>query len=204
MDATIKCVVVGDGAVGKTCLLISYASNTFPEDYVPTVFDNYNANVTFEKKQVSLGLWDTAGQEDYDRIRPLSYPDTDVFLVCFSVVNPNSYDNVTTKWVPELKHHCASAPIVLVGTKIDLRTDEETLKKLSTKDLKPLTTEQGFKLKEEIGAYSYVECSAKTQEGLKIVFNDAIDAVLKKQAASQPVNTSAKPKPKGGKGCLMM
>jgi len=196
----IKCVVVGDGAVGKTCLLISYASNTFPEDYVPTVFDNYNANVVYNnKKQVSLGLWDTAGQEDYDRIRPLSYPDTDVFLVCYSVVNPNSYDNVTTKWVPELRHHCATAPIVLVGTKIDLRNDEETLKKLSQKDMKPINQEQGLKLCEEIQAFSYVECSAKTKDGLKVVFNDAIEAVMKHNSSSTSSTTGKKKKP-----CLVM
>ena len=64
---------------------------------------------------VSLGLWDTAGQEDYDRLRPLSYPQTDVFLICFSVVSPSSFENVTSKWCPEIKHHCADAPILLVG-----------------------------------------------------------------------------------------
>ena len=82
---TIKCVVVGDGAVGKTCLLISYTTSKFPADYVPTVFDNYAVTVMIGDEPFTLGLFDTAGQEDYDRLRPLSYPSTDVFLVCFQL-----------------------------------------------------------------------------------------------------------------------
>ncbi|ELK27243.1 Rho-related GTP-binding protein RhoJ [Myotis davidii] len=83
----LKCVVVGDGAVGKTCLLMSYANDAFPEEYVPTVFDHYAVTVTVGDKQHLLGLYDTAGQEDYNQLRPLSYPNTDVFLICFSVID---------------------------------------------------------------------------------------------------------------------
>lgn len=94
---TIKCVVVGDGATGKTCMLISFSTNTFPSEYIPTVFENYTANVLFEGEPIYLGLWDTSGQEDYDRLRPLSYSGADVFLICFSVDNRNSFLNVKQK-----------------------------------------------------------------------------------------------------------
>ncbi|CAR24110.1 Cell division control protein 42 [Lachancea thermotolerans] len=175
---TLKCVVVGDGAVGKTCLLISYTTNQFPADYVPTVFDNYAVTVMIGDEPYTLGLFDTAGQEDYDRLRPLSYPSTDVFLVCFSVISPPSFENVKEKWFPEVHHHCPGVPCLIVGTQIDLRDDKVIIEKLQRQRLRPISAEQGERLARELRAIKYVECSALTQRGLKNVFDEAIVAAL--------------------------
>jgi small GTP-binding protein len=188
----IKCVVVGDGAVGKTCLLISYTTNAFPGEYIPTVFDNYSANVMVDGKPVNLGLWDTAGQEDYDRLRPLSYPQTDVFLIAYSIISPSSFDNVKSKWYPEIQHHCPGVPIILVGTKTDLRNDQGTIAQLQSKGMSMVTAQQADERVKEIQAVQHMECSAMTQEGLKAVFDEAIRAAL------------SKPVIKKKKGCILL
>ncbi|THU57159.1 hypothetical protein C4D60_Mb03t00580 [Musa balbisiana] len=187
----IKCVTVGDGAVGKTCMLISYTSNTFPMDYVPTVFDNFSANVVVDGNTVNLGLWDTAGQEDYNRLRPLSYRGADVFLLAFSLISKASYEN----WIPELKHYAPGVPIILVGTKLDLRDDDQFL--IDHPSAVPISTAQGEELRKLIGAPAYVECSSKTQQNIKAVFDAAIKVVL------QPPKQKKKKK-KSQMGCYIM
>ena len=136
-------------------------------------FDNYTANVYVDSRPISLGLWDTAGQDDYDRLRPLSYPDTDVFLLCFSVVNPNSFANVADKWAPDIAHHCPGVPKILVGTKLDLRDSQADIERLRERHQSPITQQQGEAMRKKIRAAAYMECSALTQAGLRDVFDEA-------------------------------
>lgn len=173
-----KLVIVGDGACGKTCLLIVFSKDQFPEVYVPTVFENYVADIEVDSRQVELALWDTAGQEDYDRLRPLSYPDTDVILMCFSIDSPDSLENVPEKWTPEVRHFCPNVPIILVGNKKDLRNDPATISELAKMKQRPVTTEEGRAVAEKINAYQYLECSAKTKDGVREVFETATRASL--------------------------
>ncbi|XP_038889516.1 rac-like GTP-binding protein ARAC7 isoform X2 [Benincasa hispida] len=172
----IKCVTVGDGAVGKTCMLICYTSNKFPTDYIPTVFDNFSANVSVDGNIVNLGLWDTAGQEDYSRLRPLSYRGADVFVLAFSLISRASYENILKKWMPELRRFAPNVPIILVGTKLDLREDRRYANEQMGYDV--ITSSQGEELRKQIGASAYIECSAKTQQNVKAVFDTAIKVVL--------------------------
>jgi len=181
----IKVVVVGDGAVGKTCMLISYAKNAFPNEYVPTVFDNYSMNIIVDNKPYDLGLWDTAGQAEYDRLRPLAYPQTDCFIICFSVMSRTSFENVESKWAEEIDHHATVAPRLLVGTKIDMRNKEEELAKLRA-DKKPVTLEEGQALAKKIRARKYLECSALTQQGLAQVFEEAVRMAVTKEVITEP------------------
>lgn len=124
----------------------------------------------------TLGLFDTAGQEDYDRLRPLSYPQTDVFLVCFSVTSPASFENVREKWFPEVHHHCPGVPCLIVGTQTDLREDQSVRDKLAKQKMTPVRKEDGERMAKELGAVKYVECSALTQYKLKDVFDEVREA----------------------------
>merc|ERR1711939_487847 len=177
-----KLVIVGDGACGKTCLLIVFSKGTFPEVYVPTVFENYVADVEVDGKHVELALWDTAGQEDYDRLRSLSYPDSHVILICFAIDTPDSLDNVMEKWISEVLHFCSGLPIILVGCKKDLRNDPKVTEELRRTSQRPVSRQDGQQVADKIGAARYLECSAKTGEGVREVFETATRLALLKSS----------------------
>ncbi|CAG5135972.1 unnamed protein product [Candidula unifasciata] len=166
---SIKCVVVGDGAVGKTCMLVAYATNTFPVEYVPTVFDNYAVTVTVRGEAYTLCLYDTAGQTEYDRLRPLAYTHSHVFIVCFSVVSPSTLENVRQKVYILFLFRC------FLPT--DLRNDIQQLKQLAKLKQKPLSLEDGRRAAREIRAVKYLECSALTKV-ITLLLNDPHNHVL--------------------------
>ncbi|AWP05135.1 putative rho-related GTP-binding protein RhoU-like [Scophthalmus maximus] len=183
-ERRVNCVLVGDGAVGKTSLVVSYTTNGYPTEYVPTAFDNFTVMVVVDGKPVRLQLCDMAGQDELDRLRPLCYKNADVFLLCYSVVRPCSFRNLIERWVPEIRQHCPDAPLVLVGTQVDLKEDVQVLIHLAQNQQRPVDAEEGRRLAQELGAVGFAECSALTQKNLKDAFDSAILASFQQTDSS--------------------
>eukprot|EP01102_Stenamoeba_stenopodia_P016336 TRINITY_DN569_c0_g2_i1.p1 TRINITY_DN569_c0_g2~~TRINITY_DN569_c0_g2_i1.p1 ORF type:complete len:241 (+),score=77.65 TRINITY_DN569_c0_g2_i1:382-1104(+) len=173
----IKCGVVGDGTVGKTTLLVSYTCQAFLDDYVPTLFDNFSAIEEIDGQWINVILWDTAGQEDYTHLRTTCYQNTDIFLLCFSTVHLDSFDNLKHKWLQELKANAPDTPFILVGTKTDVRTQKEA----EDKSVEVITTKKGQKRAKELKALNYVECSAKDLASVNNVFVEALRTVIDRE-----------------------
>jgi len=169
----IKVVFVGDLGCGKTSLGLTYTTKEFPEVYTPTIFDNCETELEYNGHTITLGLWD-AVRDPNSRLRALCYPETDVFLLIFSVDSPPSYDNILTAWFPEVEHHAPDAKRIVVGTKIDLRNDEDTLARLQENGLAVITEEEGESLAEKVKAIGYLECSALTREGVDNIFDQIV------------------------------
>ncbi|KAJ7491764.1 P-loop containing nucleoside triphosphate hydrolase protein [Mycena galericulata] len=155
-----KLVIVGDGACGKACVALVH---------IPTVFENYVADVDVDGKHIELALWDTAGQEDYDRLRALSYPNAHVILICFAVDNPDSVNNVKEKWITEVQHFCPRLPVILVGCKADLREEPRVVEKLWKENRRPVVTDAGR---------AVATLSTKSGRGVKEVFQEAATVAI--------------------------
>ncbi|GAA6049557.1 hypothetical protein JCM3770_000846 [Rhodotorula araucariae] len=168
-----KVVVVGDGACGKTSLLNVYVKGEFPQEYEPTVFENHCVDLVVDGRTVEMSLWDTAGQEDFDRLRSLSYPDTNVVMMCFSVDQPPSLENLEAKWIDEIRHYCPGVKIAVVALKCDLRTDAVVCEKLEQHMMRPVQYEEGLAVARRIGASRYFETSAKLHRGVQQAFEEA-------------------------------
>ncbi|KAF7623022.1 Rho GTPase Rho3 [Aspergillus flavus] len=185
-----KMVLLGDGACGKTSALNVFTRGFFPTVYEPTVFENYVHDIFVDNVHMELSLWDTAGQEEFDRLRALSYEDTHVIMLCFSVDSPDSFENVASKWVDEISENCPGVKMVLTALKCDLRKDE-----FENPNPNAITYEQGLAKAKEIGAVKYLECSAVQNRGIMETFYEAAKVALEVKA--QGSNGSKK-------GCVIL
>ncbi|KAK6169993.1 hypothetical protein SNE40_018494 [Patella caerulea] len=192
-----KLVVVGDGECGKTCLLQRFVQDEYKEDgYLPTVYEVDVTQLYYNKHLVDLSLYDTAGQECYDRLRPFSYVDTDVVLVVFSIDNPDSLENVVNNWAPEVRHFCGKVPVILVGTKCDLRDqtvgDNNSVSSCRLIKEGPVKYKDGERVAREIGAVKYMESSAKLNIGVQDIFIEAIKSCFQRKKKWQTFRLSKK------------
>ncbi|KAJ5766858.1 uncharacterized protein N7511_004474 [Penicillium nucicola] len=167
-----KMVLLGDGACGKTSALNVFTRGFFPTVYEPTVFENYVHDIFVDGTHVELSLWDTAGQEEFDRLRALSYEDTHVLMLCFSVDSPDSFENVSSKWIAEINDNCPGVRVVLTALKCDLRKDDDQ------NDTDAISFDQGLAKAKEIGAVKYLECSAVQNRGIRESFYEAAKVAM--------------------------
>ncbi|EHY56021.1 GTP-binding protein RHO3 [Exophiala dermatitidis] len=180
-----KLVLLGDGACGKTSLLNVFTRGFFPTVYEPTVFENYVHDIFVDGIHMELSLWDTAGQEEFDRLRSLSYDDTQAIMLCFSVDNRGSLENVGTKWIAEINEHCPGVKIVLCALKCDLREEQEKDDE-EERTAPPRTMIQyneGLEVARQIGALRYLECSAMRNRGVNEAFTEAARVALQVKPA---------------------
>ncbi|KAF6233642.1 hypothetical protein HO173_008199 [Letharia columbiana] len=194
-----KLVLLGDGACGKTSLLNVFTRGYFPTVYEPTVFENYVHDIFVDNVHIELSLWDTAGQEEFDRLRSLSYDDTHTIMLCFSVDSKDSLENVESKWVGEIAENCQGVKLVLVALKCDLRErggdEEEETGARSGGEKVMIDYKQGLEVAKRIQALRYLECSAKRNRGVNEAFTEAARVALSVKGAG----TSS-----GGSKCSVM
>lgn len=149
--------------------------------YEPTVFENYVHDIFVDSVHIELSLWDTAGQEEFDRLRSLSYDDTDLIMLCYSVDSKDSLENVESKWVGEIADNCPGVKLVLVALKCDLREatdDEEENQQQPGEKKATIGYDQGLEVARRINALRYLECSAMRNRGVNEAFTEAARVAL--------------------------
>ncbi|KAF2099986.1 ras family GTP-binding protein Rho1p, partial [Rhizodiscina lignyota] len=177
-----KLLCIGDPLCGKTCLLRFVISSNYFRCLltVTTAFQNYICNVSIASMTVEFAFYDTNGVMDYDRIRPMSYPNTDIILLCFTINEPHALSNIEEKWVDEIRRYLDGVDVVLVGNMSDLRDDP------GQRQEDMISTQEAEEFAERMGALKYFECSAKTGEGVKELFEFvAMNSIIKSRSRAQ-------------------
>lgn len=184
-------MIVGDSSIGKTCLANVFFENFYlGENSTPTTTNEFSTLLKVKGKTVKLVLWDTSGLAEHDLLRPLTYVNLDVMIICYSVDAPSSLSNVSQKWAQDAQQFCQNVPVVLVGNKKDIRDQLQNINVGKLKKSLPgnlvagvpepimLSREQGVATAKEIGAVAFFECSAKKKENVDKVFFTAISATM--------------------------
>ena len=167
---TYKLVIIGDQSVGKTCLIYTYANGEFPSDFVPAIHSRYRK----KGQQSDAYIVDSFGQIPADTERWDTYEKANLYLLCFSVVDPVSFNNLTTGWTDLVRQKEKHPNFLLVGLKTDLRGDNTVINGLQSQGLRPIMPEEGKLRANEVEACGYVECSALSGNGVKEVFDQAV------------------------------
>lgn len=157
-------VIIGSGGCGKTCILHRIVTNSFSEQYIPTVFEDSVWTTHVKSKEIVLLLKDTAGQEDYDRLIFLAVSGADIIILCYSIDDRRSFEDIRNKYIhiiPQVDF--SRAKLALVGSKKDLRTEAHG---------NFVTRDEGLMLKTDIGATWFFESSAKSNEGIREMFDE--------------------------------
>lgn len=212
----LKIVMSGDGSCGKTSCLNVFTKGFFPDVYEPTIFENYVHEIYVDGKQITLSLWDTAGQEEYENIRSLSYSESNVILLCYSIDSKDSLENIENKWKDEVEVYGEkTADIVLMALKCDLRQLENknnnmvnpsTIRNSSTNyntKKKYITYEEGLAVAKKIGAVRYLECSAKLNKGVNEAFTE-VSRVGMEQIQKHNLISNTNDHQKEKNGCTIM
>uniref|UniRef100_A0A0B7AYI3 Uncharacterized protein n=1 Tax=Arion vulgaris TaxID=1028688 RepID=A0A0B7AYI3_9EUPU len=175
----LKCVVVGDGSVGKTSMLMGYATNRYPTQHVPSVFDNYAGSLKFAGKKIQMQIIDAVEGTENPKFRQSLYSGTHIFVICFSVVKPASLRHVEEVWLPEIRSFTPGIPFILVGAQADLRSVDIIRDMLASSGQRPITTAEGAMLARRVGATCYIETSPEVEKNVRKLINSAIASVLK-------------------------
>ncbi|XP_031222128.1 rho-related GTP-binding protein RhoH-like [Mastomys coucha] len=171
MLSSIKCVLVGDRAVGKSSLLLHFTSENFPEAYKPTVYENTGVDVFLDGIQISLGLWDTASIDAFISICLLSYQQADVVLMCYSVAKDSSFLNLKNKWISEIKSNLPCTLVLVVATQMDQR-------EMGPHRASCINAIEGKRHAQDVRAKGYLECSALSNGGVQQVFECAVQRAV--------------------------
>lgn len=189
-----KLMAVGDGAVGKTCFLLCASGESFPEEYIPTVFETPDKPLSFRSKKhnvmLEIGLYDTSSRIDYERLRVLSYTGADVVLVCFSVVNRVSFLNALERFMPEATKAAPTACIFLLGLKSDLRTDEDLHEKLKKQDTTLIEREEAEAAARRLGVQYCEVSSLADAESVRAVMDKCATVIAERHLGKKNGNGS--------------